>query len=234
MGACNKGDITMHKAILWTRRRLRRMRKTVIKKLNLTKESRYKHLITTIDNHRCYRIMEIGTYDGKHSMEMIETAKQHWPPEKIEYYGFDLFEDANKQTLQIERALSKIPPSYDMVRKKLEETGAIIKIFKGNTLNVLPDLVKILPKMDFIFIDGGHSIETVENDWKYSKELMHDNTIVIFDDYWNMKDSGCNKVIDSLDKQKFFVEILQPTDVFKKEWGTLKINLVKVMKKCQT
>jgi len=69
--------------------------------------------------------------------------------------------------------------------------------------------------MDIIFIDGGHSIKTIQNDWNYSKKIIHDKTVVIFDDYWNIESAGCNRVIDSIDRSEFSVEILQPTDKFK-------------------
>lgn len=173
--------------------------------------------------------MEIGTWNGNHAAKMIEKAKKYWLPEEIEYYGFDLFEDIDEEMIKAE--VSKKPPSMNTVKEKLEKTGAKIILYKGNTLNILPEAIKNIPKMDFIFIDGGHSIKTIQNDWNYSKKLMHDKTVLIFDDYWNMEGSGCNRVVDSIDRSEFSVEILQPTDKFKKNWGILRINFVEVMKR---
>lgn len=173
--------------------------------------------------------MEIGVWNGNHGIRMIEKAKKYWLPEEIEYYGFDLFEDIDKEMIKAE--VSKKPPSMNTVKEKLEKTGAKIMLFKGNTLNTLPEAVKNLPKMDFIFIDGGHSIRTVRNDWKHSMQLMHGKTILIFDDYYNREDIGCKKIIESINKKEFLMEILQPTDKFKKEWGILHINFIKVIKK---
>ena len=82
--------------------------------------------------------------------------------------------------------------------------------------------------MDLIFIDGGHTIETINNDWKYCQKLMDRNTVVIFDDYWNIVGSGCKPLIDSLDKNKFEVTILEPKDCFKKSWGILETQMVRV------
>jgi hypothetical protein len=42
-----------------------------------------------------------------------------------------------------------------------------------------------LPKMDLVFIDGGHSTETVATDWENVKDLLHEKSIVFFDDYPN-------------------------------------------------
>lgn len=201
-----------------------------LKKLLFTQEpKRYKNLFYYINKYRCRRMMEIGTWNGNHAVKMIETAKKHWLSREIEYYGFDLFEDINEETIKAE--MSRKPPSMDEVKKKLEETGVKIRLYKGNTLNTLSETANKLPKMDFIFIDGGHSIKTIQDDWEYSRRLIHNQTVVIFDDYWNRDDMGCRKIIDALNRQKFSIEILQPTDKFKKEWGILHINFVKVMKR---
>ena len=174
--------------------------------------------------------MEIGTYKGVNSYRMIETAKLFFPVNEIEYYGFDLFEEATNGKLEYEFSKGA-PLSLSHVKLKLEKTGAKIFLFKGNTRKILPKVVKDLPIMDFVFIDGGHSIETIENDWKNVQEVMNENTVVIFDDFYNIDDVGCRKIIEKLDRHNFEVTILQPQDIFKKDWGTLKINFVKVMKK---
>ncbi len=201
-----------------------------LRKLPFVREPRrYKHLFHFIEMNRSHRIMEIGTWNGSHAVAMIEAAKKHWSPEEIEYYGFDLFEDIDESTVEAE--VSKSPPPMNEVKKKLEKTGARIMLYRGNTLHTLPEVVKNFPKMDFIFIDGGHSLETVQNDWDCSSQLMHDQTVLIFDDYWNREDSGCKKIVDSINRKEFLVEILKPTDKFKKDWGILCINFVKVTKR---
>jgi len=211
-------------------RKILRILKHNLKKLLFTREpKRYRHLFNIIKNYKCRRIMEIGVWNGNHAIKMIEKAKKYWLPEEIEYYGFDLFEDIDKEMIKAE--VSKKPPSMNTVKEKLEKMDAKIMLYKGNTLNTLPEAIKNLPKMDFIFIDGGHSIKTIQNDWNYSKKLMHDKTVLIFDDYWNMEGSGCNRVVDFIDRSEFSVEVLQPTDKFKKDWGILCINFVKVMKR---
>jgi hypothetical protein len=73
--------------------------------LNVAK--RYDRLLEIIDRYKCRRIMEIGTYDGEHAKQMIETAKKHFPANEVEYYGFDLFELLDEHKLKEE--LSKKP-----------------------------------------------------------------------------------------------------------------------------
>lgn len=192
---------------------------------NAIKKRRYAYLYQTIRERRSQRLMEIGLWDGAHALRMIETAKRiHGAA--VEYYGFDLFEEMNQATHSLEA--SKYPLSQANIQKKLEWTGCAIHLYKGPSQQTLPPLVSQLPKMDLIFIDGGHSLETIESDWRYCQELMHDATVVIFDDYWNRDDVGCKPLVEKIDRMKYNVEILPIQDRFKKDWGTLTINFVKV------
>lgn len=196
---------------------------------------RYGNLLRIIRFERCKTIMEIGVYDGKHARQMIETAKISYRPKDIEYYGFDLFESQTSEDLKKEFA--KRPLSSSEVKKTLQKTGANIKLYIGYTTDTLPDFVKHIKDkskiIDFIFIDGGHSFETIALDWEYAKQIMGKNTTVIFDDYFHNKENavsgvGCQNLIDTLDRSLYDVEMLQPEDQFQKDWGILRITMVKV------
>jgi predicted O-methyltransferase YrrM len=199
----------------------------IIKKIN--KPRRYKNLNQTIDQLKPKNIMEIGVWNGNRSLQMITAAQKYHSPEKINYYGFDLFEDLTLEKFKEE--VSKMPPLKQEVEDKLRMTKSNINLFKGDTIQSLPENIAKLPKMDFIFIDGGHSLKTITNDWYCVQQLMHNETVVIFDDYWNRNDAGAKPIIEGIDKDRFGVEILKPQDKFKKEWGILKINFVKVKRK---
>jgi len=175
--------------------------------------------------------MEIGVLDGGCALQMIEEAKKNFAAEEIEYYGFDLFEEVDAKSEEYSHV--KLLPTLGLgtIKDKLEKTNAKIYLYKGDTKETLPTIIKELPKMDLIFIDGGHDIETIENDWKYAQQVMGTQTVVIFDDYWNREDAGCKRVIEDIDKTKFEVKILPIQDKFKEEWGTLKINFVQVKSK---
>ena len=198
------------------------------------KPQRYRNLLKTIYEERCRRIMEIGTYNGIHACQMIETANIFYPVNKIEYYGFDLFETLTNEDLQKE--FSKKPPTYDTVQQRLEKTGAIIHLYMGYSKDTLPNFLeenKGRKQIDFVFIDGGHSIETITSDWNYVSRIMNYRTIVIFDDYYRNKDPevkglGCQSLIDGLDRNLYDIEILEPEDHFERDWGTLRVNMVKV------
>lgn len=211
--------------IMWAHNRIRS-----VVRLLLGGAKRYDNLFKIIQENKCRKIMEIGTWNGNHAVQMIKAANFNFPPRDIEYYGFDLFEDASDIILDKEFAKGS-PPSLSSVEIKLGKTRAKIFLYKGNTREVLPKVVENLPTMDFVFIDGGHSVETIRKDWRNVQKVMDKHTIVIFDDYWNIENAGCRGIVENLDKRKFKVEVLPPKDKFKKEWGILEINLVKVMKR---
>ena len=193
---------------------------------------RYKNLLYIIKEIKPHKLLEIGVYDGKHSLLMIETAKLF--NSNIEYFGFDLFEDLTKEKFKEE--FSKKSSTEKDVFNRLSSTKVKIKLFKGDTIKTLPLIKKNLPKMDFIFIDGGHSELTIKSDWENIQSLIHENTIIIFDDFYtkidaHIKNKGCQNIIKQLDSSKFKYEILNIVDTFSHFWGTLYVNFVKVQKK---
>ena len=156
---------------------------------------RYGQLLLLVFFKRPKSIVEIGVYKGKRSKELIEVAKIF--NNKINYYGFDLFELFNRK-IDLKES-SKKPDPEDDIKYKLSKL-ANVKLFKGFTQNTLPTFNK---KIDFIFIDGGHSIKTIANDWHYVKKMMHKDTHVLFDDYYSnnkkiIRKFGCNNIISEL------------------------------------
>lgn len=192
---------------------------------------RYHHLFDSIKEVQAKNILEVGVWNGKRAIKMIETAKLVSSSEMITYYGFDLFE--NLDQAHYEKEVSKKPPAKQDVENLLSTTGVQIKLFSGNTLVTMPQVIPTLPTMDFVFIDGGHSLETIAGDWSCVQKLMHSNTIVIFDDYWrNRSDAGAKMIVDSIDREKYTVQILKEIDSFDNaDFGRLDISFAKVTRK---
>ncbi len=181
-------------------------------KYDLSKYKRYSNLLKIILKTKSRKILEIGVYKGLRSLEMIKAAKS--VNKNVVFYGFDMFEKffEKKNILQVE--LSKKPQSLNVINNLLKE-HADVKLIKGNTLDTLPKFPK-KNKFDFIFIDGGHSVRTIKNDWNQSKKLMHKNSTVIFDDYYLgdvklIKKFGCNRIVENLGKN-YLIEYLEPKD----------------------
>lgn len=190
---------------------------------------RYHHLFDTIESVRAESILEVGVWNGKRAVQMIETAQKF--SKDVAYIGYDLFENLGEGGFQSE--LSKMPPTEEAVKTLIEKTQAHITLYKGNTLESLPASIPQLPRIDFIFIDGGHSVDTIASDWKCIQLLMHKKTVVIFDDYWrNRIDAGCKAVVDAIDRTQFNVEILSEIDTFNNsDFGRLEISFAKITKK---
>ncbi len=173
---------------------------------------RYSNILSIIFYCKPKSIAEIGVYRGVRSREMIQAAKIF--NKNIEYFGFDLFEMINKKIQKKE--LSKIPYSRKNIQKNLSK-HARVKLFKGYTVKTLDKLKN--KKVDLIFIDGGHRLSTIKNDWIKSKKFQKKNTIIIFDDYYLnnkkiIKNFGCNQVVNKINDKNYLKKFCIFTDKF--------------------
>tara|TARA_S200000501_G_scaffold351700_1_gene369813 strand:+ start:2423 stop:3064 length:642 start_codon:yes stop_codon:yes gene_type:complete len=199
-------------------------------KYSISNYSRYKYLFKFIVDVKPKSILEIGVYKGKRSIEMIDLAQCF--NKKIKFYGFDLFEKITKKKIKSE--LSKQPSSKYEILKKLNNLfpKSKIKLVKGNTVTTLKKF-KFKSKVDFIFIDGGHSVRTIKKDWQNVKNLINKKSVVIFDDYYSSdqisKKFGSKSIINNLEK-KYISKVLPSRDIinFKNKKMINSLVLVKV------
>jgi methyltransferase family protein len=199
--------------------------------LYTTEPRRYVNLFKTIYQRRCRNLVEIGTWNGIHAEQMIEAAAARSRISSIRYAGFDLFEDLTDE--QFQQEFSKRPPSYREVMTRLEGTGATVTLHRGNTRQTLPRATEELQRADLVFIDGGHSIETITADWDAVRGAMGPRTTVLFDDFYpdrirELDGLGCQTIIDALDRNRYTVEVLEPTDEFELPWGKLRVQMARV------
>ncbi len=189
---------------------------------------RYSIILLTIFYYRPKSIIEIGVYRGVRAKEMIQAAQIF--NKNIEYFGFDLFEMINKKIQRKE--LSKIPYSKKDIKNILSKY-AKVKLFKGYTSKTLNKLKN--KKVDLIFIDGGHRLDTIKNDWNKSKKFQKKNTIIIFDDYYLdnkkiIRNFGCNLVVNKIDEKKYLKKLFFFTDTFVHLRQRLNIKMVLLKK----
>lgn len=158
---------------------------------------RYSQLLTAIDLFKPETIVEVGTWNGDNAIRMIRQAQKH--RKKVIYIGYDLFEDATDQTDSDELNVKKHFTAAEVEAKILANCpGAEVQLIKGNTRQTLNNIAA-----DFCFIDGGHSVETIESD----HSRCAGSAVIIHDDYYvpdgdgKMPDTslyGCNDLVQRL------------------------------------
>lgn len=157
--------------------------------------NRYSQLNTIIDTVKPTTIVEVGTWNGLRALDMCRTALKHNP--NVHYIGFDLFETGTPE-IDAAELNAKKRVSLEQVSKTLEGHGFSFELHEGDTKETLKNVT--VPDDAFVFIDGGHSIETIKSDYEH---LKHCKTIILDDFYVpneegkcvDTKVYGCNEII---------------------------------------
>ena len=187
---------------------------------------RYVTLIEEVAKRQPNTILEIGTHNGNSAIAMVKEALKY--NEDVFYYGFDIFDWSNTKFMKQEFN-GKKPPTLNAAKSRLNKRKIPHELIVGNTVSTLK---KFSPTrcIDFVFIDGGHSLETIESDWNHIKYFMDKKTVVIFDDYYeNRDDFGCKKLIDNLQTtHRYNIKKLDPIEHIEK--NDIVLRLVKVTK----
>ncbi len=64
----------------------------------------------------------------------------------------------------------------------IKNTGILV----GNFDKILPEVIAMFPRLDFVFIDGNHRKDATLNYFKWCLPKLSENSIMIFDDiYWS-------------------------------------------------
>lgn len=178
--------------------------------MRLEKMPKYKQLLNLLDEAKPKTIVEIGTWAGKTAVDMCIRALSY--NDEVHYIGYDIF-DLGDKALNEKELNVKRPASKEEVEKNLETVkndfpGFTYELIAGDTNETLQE-----HKVDFVFVDGGHSIETIRNDYEHVKE----SKMIVFDDYYildnemripDLKLYGANKIIQDHPN----LEILPPVE----------------------
>lgn len=161
--------------------------------------SRYAQILDIIQREKPMSVCEIGTWNGNRAIQMLQVTGKFYPSKRLRYQGFDLFEGQTGE--QFTRELSKVGAPLEVVRKRIQATGAQVELVEGDTFDELNHRIDI--NADLIFVDGGHSEYTVDFDGRVSVEVLNysKKAVIVFDDYYHAgkpEGVGCNKFIDAL------------------------------------
>ena len=161
--------------------------------------------------------LEIGVFQGVTARNVCELLYSIHK-ENFRYIGIDLFSLNNSKTdpftfeiipgtkqnnflkhIYFKYILKNNPYSFEAVSHLLKKFKNQIDLIKGDSNKVLKTIDML--KVNYIFLDGGHSYETVKNDLNMSKEVIKNNGTILCDDYNLHYAPGVTKAIDE------FVEI---------------------------
>ena len=167
--------------------------------------SRYSQLLAVIDHVKPKQIIETGTWNGLRAVAMSTVAIKHNPT--FHYVGFDLFEEATAETdaRELNVKAHNTLASVEARLKDFQKTnpGFTFELHKGDTNQTLKGFTVNNPDETLAFLDGGHSIATIKNDYDVLKVCKW----IALDDYYepdqegkvpDITKYGCNKLVEEL------------------------------------
>ena len=165
--------------------------------------------------------LEVGVFHGvtaRNICELLNTIHG----DSFKYIGLDLFEKNNEnkneiipntefnnplKTIYFKYIKRQNPYSKIAVEELLYKFKENISLIKGNSNTVLQKME--MSKVDYVFLDGGHTYETVKNDLNCCIEVVNSSGTILCDDYDLSQAPGVKKAIDEfVNENKFNCEIL--------------------------
>lgn len=142
-------------------------------------------LAKAVSAHKPFRVFTFGVFDGIRLGQMAKRVRAAGRP-NVEMYGVDLFEDMTTDKNAEEIGKSTLAPSFEQAKQNANKFGAprVLKLYKGDSVEVLPRIRHELPPMDLVFVDGGHSLQTIASDAKWAFNMCARHGSVAFDDVY--------------------------------------------------
>jgi hypothetical protein len=179
-------------------------------------------LLKQIEIYKPQNFLEVGVFQGVTSKNVCEKLYEI-NKENFLFHGIDVFEDTDsnfdnhEKTTKHNRLSNPLKHLiFNIILKKnlfsIESIYHFLKKFKNN-VNLYKgfsdtELLKInMSKIDMIFLDGGHSYETVKNDLFLILKSIKKNKIIICDDY-DQESYGVKKAVDELSSQVSEIRML--------------------------
>jgi hypothetical protein len=170
-----------------------------MEKLNL-KRQKYREIFMDI---KPKYVIEIGVGNGNTLTNCYEWWSELGMTD-VSYTGFDLFEDYNSYE-NFEEENPVTPPTLDELESNNKYATALTTVLiKGDTREQLPKHNEKLAQADLIFIDGGHSYNTVKNDWSYVSDIFNGDhkPVVIFDDVYHAWFDDVRRLVKEIESER--------------------------------
>ena len=180
-------------------------------------------LLNHIKQNKSKNFLEIGVFHGVTSRNVCELLYSIHGDD-FKFTGIDLFSDYTQlrkneyipntkfsnplKTIYYKYIARLDPYSLESVLKLLKKFQKNINIIKGNSNKVLKEIN--LEEFNYVFLDGGHSYETVKNDLDNLTSVITNNGIILCDDYNLSYAPGIKNAIDNYAvEKKFNLKILR-------------------------
>tara|TARA_B110001452_G_scaffold203944_1_gene173931 strand:- start:13 stop:642 length:630 start_codon:yes stop_codon:yes gene_type:complete len=172
-------------------------------------------LLDQIEIYKPKNFIEVGVFQGVTSRNVCEKLYEI-NKENFLFHGIDIFEDTNinidnkEMTIKHNKIsnpfkhlifniiLKKNLFSIDSIYSFLKKFKNNVKLYKGFSETQLPKID--MSKIDMVFLDGGHSYETVRSDLSLILKGIKKDKIIICDDY-DQVDYGVKRAVDEILKQ---------------------------------
>ncbi len=169
------------------------------------------NFLSLVEEYNPKNVLEIGVFCGVTSRNICELLKTNFGSD-FRYYGLDLF--GSTKTSSVDEIEPKFLENqkfsnplktiyYNFIKKEnlnskisvqnfLKKFSQNIELIEGDTRVTLEKVP--LSEIDFVFLDGGHSYDTVLSDLQKLYDNMKNNSKIVCDDF-----AGITK-IESVEK----------------------------------
>jgi predicted O-methyltransferase YrrM len=141
------------------------------------------------DPERDCRVVEIGSYEGRATVWILENLIRH-PQSKV--YCIDPFMPTGRKDKEVCR---KVNIDWDQVRQRFQSNLALtgkagqVELLRQPSAIALSSLLAVeFGRVDFVYVDGSHRAPDVLSDLIFSYHLLKDGGLMICDDYiWRLE-----------------------------------------------
>ena len=169
------------------------------------------NFLSLVEEYKPKNVLEIGVFCGVTSRNICELLKTNFGSD-FRYYGLDLFgsiktssvDEIEPKFLENQKFSNPLKTIYyNFIKKEnlnskisvqnfLKKFSQNIELIEGDTRVTLEKVP--LSEIDFVFLDGGHSYDTVLSDLQKLYDNMKNNSKIVCDDF-----AGITK-IESVEK----------------------------------